>query len=96
MGAIFREFKGVRVEYNRQGYIFFISRLYKELPESEKRMIESLCEKCGEEYSAALFEFVTTDRTATSVCMRHYISKGTLYRCVRRYYESFPRKIRLS
>ena len=41
----------------------------------------------------ALFEFVTTDATATAVCMKHCLSKSTLHRMVRRYYEDFPKKL---
>ena len=31
--------------------------------------------------------------TATAVCMKHCLSKSTLHRMVRRYYEDFPKKL---
>ena len=40
-----------------------------------------------------LFEFVTTDAGATAVCMKHFLSRSTLERAVRRYYESFPQNL---
>lgn len=87
--AMFRFKSGVKVDYNRQGYIYFTSRLYKELrPEAQQRIL-NLCIEHGGEYYQALFEFVTTDATATALCMKHYISKMTLYRAVRKYYENF-------
>ena len=77
------------MSYDRQGYIYFVSRLYKELPQDDQEHIRRLCAECGGEYRDALFEFVTTDASATALCMRHYISKPTLYRCVKKYYENF-------
>lgn len=87
---MFRFKSGVNVRYNRQGYIYFVSLLYRDLDVMGKRKIRELCKEHGGEYSKALFEFVTTDTTATAICMRHHISKSTLYRAVRKYYENFP------
>lgn len=87
---MFRYKSGINVSYNRQGYIYFTSRRYNELPPEEQQEIISLCLASGGEYYQALFEFVTTDVTATALCLRHHVSKSTLYRCVRKYYEGFP------
>lgn len=89
---MFRFRKGVKeVPYNRQGYIYFKSLLYKDLPERQRAKIEALCAQAGGPYRAALLEFVTTEQTATAVCMRHHISRSTLERIVRRYYKSWPK-----
>ena len=90
---MYRFKRGVKIGYNRQGYIYFVSRMYNELPREAKEVVDALCKDQGGEYWQALFEFVTTDATATALCMKHYISKATLYRAVRRYYEHFPEKI---
>lgn len=90
---MFRFKNGVRVGYNRQGYIYFKSRLFKELPSSERKKIIDICKVCGGEYHRALLEFVTTDATATAICMKHYCSEATLYRVVRKYYETFNKTI---
>lgn len=86
---MFRYKRSVPVSYDRQGYIYFMSRLFRELPERQRGDILSLCRECGGEYAEALLEFVTTDKTATEICMRHSISRSTLERVVRRYYMMF-------
>lgn len=90
---MFRYKKSVPVSYERQGYIYFASRCYKELPPTQQQKILNMCIEAGGEYYQALFEFVTTDVGATAVCMEHHLSRSTLERVVRKYYESFPRKL---
>lgn len=90
---MFRFKPGINLGYERQGYIYFVSRKYKELEPGKRRAIDELCRRSGGEYWKALREFVTTDNTAATVCQRHYISKATLYRAVKRYYEGFPKEL---
>jgi len=91
---MFRFKRAVNVSYNRQGYIYFLSRSYKRLRQRDRERIRKHCEKVAgknAENMEALFEFVTTDDTATAICLRHYIgSKTTLDRLVKIYYETFP------
>lgn len=87
---MFRYKSKIPISYTRQGYIFFTSRMYQDLPEKRKQKIRELCAEHGGEYAGALLEFVTTDLGATMVCMRHNLSRSTLERVVRRYYEGFP------
>lgn len=84
---MFRYKKSVPVSYERQGYIYFASRLYRELTEEQQHKLLNLCLQCGGEHYHALFEFVTTDAGATAVCMKHFLSRSTLERAVRRYDE---------
>lgn len=86
---MFRYKKSIPMSYERQGYIFFKSLCYRELPEKERREILALCQRAGGEYSRALFEFVTTNAGAVNVCMRHNLSRSTLERIVRKYYAAF-------
>lgn len=86
---MFRYKRSVPVSYERQGYIYFKSRCYPSLPEKEKRRIKDLCMEVGGIYGQALFEFVTSGKSAASVCMRHHLSESTLARCVRKYYANF-------
>lgn len=90
---MFRYKKAVPVSYDRQGYIYFASRLFKELPVAQQKKILNLCAECGGEHHQALFEFVTTDVGATAVCMEHHLSRSTLERAVRKYYEKFPKRL---
>jgi len=90
---MFRFKSGVDVTYNRQGYIYFTSRLYKELAGEDQKTILNLCLEHGGEYYQALFEFVTTDASATELEMKYHLSRRTLYRVVKKYYEAFPAKL---
>ena len=80
---MFRYKRGVKVDYDRQGYIYFVSRMYKNLPPEDQQAILNLCLQCGGEHYQA----------ATALAMKHYLSKKTLYRAVRKYYENFPEKL---
>ena len=86
---MFRYQSSIHVDYEKQGYICFVSRRYEILSQKDKRRIESLCREAGGEYWKALFEFVTTDTGAAEICRKHYISASTLERAVRRYYVKF-------
>ncbi len=89
--APFRFKRGIRLPYSRQGYIFFTSRMYHSLPPERQQVIWNLCLRCGGGCYQALFEFVTTDVSATAVCLKHYLaSRTSLYRALKRYYEEFP------
>lgn len=86
---MFRFKRSIPVNYDRQGYIYFTSRIFRDLPERKRQEILDLCQECGGEYRDALLEFVTTDATATEICMKHNVSRSTLERAVRRYYTRF-------
>ncbi len=86
---MFRFKKSIPVDYDMQGYIYFTSRLYDQLGRKEQERIISLCEEAGGEYRQALFEFITGNVGATTVCSRHFLSQSTLERIVRRYYTLF-------
>lgn len=90
---MFRFKSGIRVSYNRQGYIYFASLLFGEMTAADQKKIRTLCLRCGGEYGEALMEFVTTDADATYISRKYNISRETLHRCVRRYYERFPKKL---
>jgi hypothetical protein len=89
-GKVFRFKRSVRSGYDRQGYIYFTSKAYRRLPEGKQRKIRELCRESGGEYWRAVLEFVTTDDGADAICLRHSLSRSTLERRVKAYYESFP------
>ena len=86
---MFRHQKSIPLSYERQGYIYFTSRMYAELPERRRRKIRELCTEHGDEYADALLEFMTTDQGETEICMRYNLSQSTLRRAKRRCYEGF-------
>lgn len=90
---MFRFKKAIPVDYDTQGYIYFLSKRYRDLPAAVKRRIESLCKEAGGEHYKALLEFVTTDAGAATVCSRYYLSQSTLERAVRRYYMEFEKQL---
>ena len=87
---MFRYKRSIPVSEDKQGYVYYASRLYSQMDRKGREAIHRLCQAAGGEYSEALLEFVTTDPTATAICQRHFLSRSTLYRAVRRYYEFFP------
>ena len=90
---MFRFKKAIPVDYDAQGYIYFLSKRYKDLPAAAKRRIEGICRTAGGEHHQALLEFVTTDAGAVAVCCRYYISQSTLERIVRKYYIAFAKSL---
>lgn len=88
---MFRYKKAIPVDYDTQGYIYFLSKRYRDLPAAARRRIDGICHRAGGEHHQALLEFVTTDAGATGVCSRHYLSQSTLERAVRRYYIEFEK-----
>ena len=91
---MFRYKSSIPQSYNRQGYIYFTSLLYREMNQTDRRRIEALCLKSAEgrdNYALALLRFVTTN-TKTEHLEREYgVNRSTLYRYVREYYLRFPR-----
>jgi hypothetical protein len=88
---VFRYKKGIKLGYDRQIYVYAISRSFYLQPECRRNDIIGLCRNSAGDNWEALLEFVTTDDSATAICMRHYIaSRTTLYRAAKKYYESFP------
>lgn len=90
---MFRYKPSLRISYEQQGYIYFVSRLYKQLPARKREKIQLLCRETGGPYSGALLEYVTTGGSAEAVCLKHAISRSTLDQAVRRYYEGFSQRI---
>lgn len=88
---MFRVKRSINVSEKRQGYIFYASLLYPELSKARQERIREICRAAGGEYADAVLEFVTTDHGAVAVSLRHHISRETLDRAVKRYYEMFPR-----
>lgn len=87
----FKYKRSVGGDYARQGYIYFTSLRFRELGERRQERIRTLCHEVGGEYASALFEFVTTETTATAVCLKHCLSRSQLYRIVGEYYRNFPK-----
>ncbi len=88
---MFRYKKSVPLSYERQGYIYFKSKSFRELPEREQERIRRLCRDIGGIYADALFTLVTSDTSPEKVCLEHHLSRATLERYVRKYFIKWPR-----
>ena len=82
----FRYRPGLGIPYDRQGYIFFVSRTYTNQPQRVQRKIEKLCRAAAGDDWRALLCYVTTDAGTVAVCQRFHMSENNLHRMVRRYY----------
>lgn len=90
---MFRYKPSIKVSYNRQGYIYFVSLHCHELPQKAQKKIRQLCQDVGGDYAPALLERVTTSASVDTVCKEHFLDRSTLDRAVRRYYEGFPLRL---
>ena len=89
----FRVKRGIPLEYDLQGYVYFTSRRYRELPLEKRQKIDELCCRAGKTYAEALKEFVTTNKGAAEICEKYFISQSTLERMVKQYYLAFAESL---
>ena len=89
----FRYKRGIRVSYKRQGMIYFTLQNFHTLPQGKQEKLRQLCREAAGEYDAALWEYLTTEKGYVGVSMDHNLSQATLFRCVKRFYESFPKAL---
>ena len=89
----FRYKRSIPIRYEDQGFIYFLSKRYRQLSAAERKQVRSICAKVGGDHKEALLEFVTTDTEAAAVCAKYYISESTLERAVRRYYIAFAQHL---
>ena len=89
----FRYKESIPVDYNAQGYIYFLCINYEKLPAEMKRLIRETARKAGGEYSRALLEFVTTAHGSAEICTKHYLCERTLWRAVQDFYVEFEKTL---
>ena len=86
---IFRKLQGVGLPVEQQGLIRFTCLTYKQQPRRVKEKIDRMCDECGGEYSAALFDVMCSKNSITSIALRHNVSQSALYRMRKRFYENW-------
>jgi hypothetical protein len=79
----------VKRSYDEQGYIFFFTRLYPQLPQEDRECIENLCKSIAGDSWEALLEFIRSDDYKTKVSLDHNVSCRTLIRWQAEYYTRF-------
>ena len=87
--SAFRMLPQVKRSYDEQGYIFFFTRLYPQLPQEDRESIESLCKSVAGDSWEALLDFIRSDDYKAKVAMKHNVSRRTLIRWRAEYYTRF-------
>lgn len=82
----FRYRPSIRLPYERQGLIYFVSRNYEGQSQRIREKIEQSCKAAAGENWRALFRYVTTDVGMVNVCQEFHVSESTLFRAVQKYY----------
>ena len=82
----FKKMRGVRVSYNLQGKLYFTLKNIAREPKRTQERARSICEEVAGEHEAALWEFLTTDKSIVQISMEHYTSESVLYRLRRDFY----------
>lgn len=87
----FRRLRGVRLSEEKQGLIRYTCLNYASRPKWEQEKIQRLCEEHGGQYSCALFEVMTTQKSITAIAEAHAVSESVLYRARKAFYESWKK-----
>ena len=83
---MFKKLRGINVSYERQGFIRFTCLTYNDQSQEIRDKILNLCiDISGEEYQA-LFELMTTQKSAIAISKKHFVSERTLYRRRAKFY----------
>jgi len=97
---MFRKLRGVKLSYEQQGFVRFCCLTYNDQPQEVKDKILNLAIRHGKEKWQALFELMTTRKTAVNISAVHFTSEMTLYRMRVKFYhgwfdegQSLPKKL---
>lgn len=86
----FGKMRGIRLSYKDQGLIWFTCLTYDSQPEDVRQRIRSLARECGGEYQDALFDMLTSESVSVEqLADKFHTSPATLYRCRKKFYESW-------
>jgi len=87
---MFKKRRGIKLPYNKQGFIYFTCMNYDDLPDDVQQKILTLCYEVGKEHSVVLFEVMTnSNKSIRSLAMEHHISETQLYYYRKKFYEEW-------
>ena len=86
---MFKKKRGIHIDYPNQGLIYFTCLTYKTQSERVKKRIRKICDLTGGANADALFDFLTTEKSATEIALKHYVSESTLYKLRQNFYYAF-------
>lgn len=87
--SAFRMLPQVKRSYDEQGYIFFFTRLYPQLPQEDREWIEALCKDIAGKSWTALLDYIRSDDYKTKVALKNNISVMTLNQWRAEYFTRF-------
>ena len=88
----FKKIRSVSLPEEKQGLIRYTCLTYRDQPEYMQKKIRRLCQECGGQYGAALWEIMCTRESVVSISMRHNVSESSLYRMRAEFYKEWDRK----
>ena len=83
---MFKKLRGIDLSYEWQGFTRFACLTYNDQSQEMKDKILNLCITCGKDKYQALFELMTTQKSAVSIARRYFVSETILYRLRRKFY----------
>ena len=83
---MFKKLRGIDLSYERQGFVRFCCLTYNDQPQETQDRILNLCIRSGKDNYQALFEFMTTRKSAVSIAAKYFITDMTLYRMRKKFY----------
>lgn len=87
---MFKKKRGINIDYNKQGLIYFTCLDYKNQPERIQKKILNLCIDIAESDYKALYDVLTSsNKNILSISLEHYISEKKLYLLRKKFYESW-------
>ena len=73
----------------QQGLIYFTCVNYSIQPPEIQQKILNTCISAGGEHYKALFDMVTTGKSATKISLKYYISEPTAYRLKTKFFNEW-------
>ena len=88
----YKKLQGVKLPKKKQMLVRAICLNYADRPKWEQDKIQRLCDECAGEYSAALFELMTTEKSIQQLCNVHHVSPSRMYDFRRKFNEKWFKK----
>lgn len=86
---MFKKMYSLKIPYNKQGLIYFTCVNYSIQPPEIQQKILNTCISAGGEHYKALFDMVTTGKSATEISLKYYISEPTAYRLKTKFFNEW-------
>lgn len=86
---MFKKMYSLKIPYNKQGLIYFTCVNYSIQPPEIQQKILNTCISAGGEHYKALFDMVTTGKSATQISLKYYISERHVFRLKNKFFKEW-------